>query len=99
MAYAIIKTGGKQFRVEEGARLRVPALDKEAGVIKVNLMSSWCTPAGYVRSAYMTGEVDHRRAIWLRCSEARNASMLRLAMLSWCPSRTRFPAGASRRAM
>ena len=31
MAYAIIRTGGKQFRVEEGASLRVPALDKEAG--------------------------------------------------------------------
>src|SRR5205085_11388691 len=26
-----IRTGGKQFRVEEGARLRVPALDREAG--------------------------------------------------------------------
>jgi large subunit ribosomal protein L21 len=31
MAYAIIRTGGKQFRVEEGATLRVPALAKEAG--------------------------------------------------------------------
>jgi large subunit ribosomal protein L21 len=31
MAYAIIRTGGKQFRVEEGATVRVPALDKEAG--------------------------------------------------------------------
>ena len=31
MAYAIIRTGGKQFRVEEGASVRVPALDKEAG--------------------------------------------------------------------
>ena len=31
MAYAIIRTGGKQFRVEEGATLRVPALANEAG--------------------------------------------------------------------
>ncbi|HEX8073253.1 MAG TPA: 50S ribosomal protein L21 [Pyrinomonadaceae bacterium] len=31
MAYAIIRTGGKQFRVEEGATVRVPALDEEAG--------------------------------------------------------------------
>ncbi len=31
MAYAIIRIGGKQFRVEEGARLRVPTIDKEAG--------------------------------------------------------------------
>ncbi len=31
MAYAIIRTGGKQFRVEEGASVRLPALDKEAG--------------------------------------------------------------------
>lgn len=31
MAYAIIRTGGKQFRVEEGATLRVPSLAKEAG--------------------------------------------------------------------
>ena len=31
MAYAIIRTGGKQFRVEEGAQVRVPSIDKEAG--------------------------------------------------------------------
>jgi large subunit ribosomal protein L21 len=31
MAYAIIKTGGKQFRVEEGATIRVPSIDKRAG--------------------------------------------------------------------
>lgn len=31
MAYAIIRTGGKQFRVEEGQRVRVPVLDKQAG--------------------------------------------------------------------
>ncbi|MGI8996936.1 MAG: 50S ribosomal protein L21 [Pyrinomonadaceae bacterium] len=31
MSYAIIRTGGKQFRVEEGATVRVPSLDKGAG--------------------------------------------------------------------
>ncbi len=31
MAYAIIRTGGKQFRVQEGATLRVPSIDKNAG--------------------------------------------------------------------
>ena len=31
MSYAIVKSGGKQFRVEEGATLRVPLIEKEAG--------------------------------------------------------------------
>lgn len=31
MAYAIIRSGGKQFRVEEGAQVRLPSLDKQAG--------------------------------------------------------------------
>src|SRR3982750_2636733 len=31
MAYAIIRSGGKQFRVEEGAKVRVPLLDKQVG--------------------------------------------------------------------
>lgn len=31
MSYAIIKTGGKQFAVEEGQTLRVPTIDAEAG--------------------------------------------------------------------
>ena len=31
MSYAIIRTGGKQFAVEEGQTLRVPTIDKEAG--------------------------------------------------------------------
>jgi large subunit ribosomal protein L21 len=31
MSYAVIRSGGKQFRVEEGARLRVPALNKKVG--------------------------------------------------------------------
>jgi large subunit ribosomal protein L21 len=31
MAYAIIRSGGKQFRVEEGGTVRLPTLDKQAG--------------------------------------------------------------------
>ena len=31
MAYAIIRTGGKQFRVTEGETVRVPSLGKQAG--------------------------------------------------------------------
>jgi large subunit ribosomal protein L21 len=31
MAHAIIRTGGKQFLVEEGKTIRVPSVDAEAG--------------------------------------------------------------------
>jgi len=31
MAYAIIRAGGKQFRVEEDATVRVPSISKEPG--------------------------------------------------------------------
>ena len=31
MSYAIIKTGGKQFRAEPGKTLRIPSLEGEAG--------------------------------------------------------------------
>ena len=31
MAFAIIRTGGKQFRVEKGAKVRVPALKDAVG--------------------------------------------------------------------
>ena len=31
MSYAIIRTGGKQFRVSEGENVRVPSISKEAG--------------------------------------------------------------------
>jgi large subunit ribosomal protein L21 len=31
MSYAIIRSGGKQFRVAEGATVRVPLMDKPAG--------------------------------------------------------------------
>src|SRR6185503_427760 len=31
MAYAVIKTGGKQFVVEKGSTIRIPSVDTEAG--------------------------------------------------------------------
>ena len=31
MTFAIVRTGGKQFRVEKGASLRVPSLEHEIG--------------------------------------------------------------------
>lgn len=31
MAFAIIRTGGKQFRVEKDGKVRVPSLDREVG--------------------------------------------------------------------
>jgi large subunit ribosomal protein L21 len=31
MTYAIIRTGGKQFRVEPGQRIRIPSLEAEPG--------------------------------------------------------------------
>ena len=31
MAYAVIKTGGKQFVVEKGTTIRIPSIDAEAG--------------------------------------------------------------------
>jgi large subunit ribosomal protein L21 len=39
MSYAIIRTGGKQFNVEEGQTLRVPTIDeKEGGKIEVEAL-------------------------------------------------------------
>ena len=31
MSFVIIRTGGKQFRVEEGQSIRVPLIEKQAG--------------------------------------------------------------------
>lgn len=38
MSYAIIKTGGKQFAVEDGQTLRVPTIDEKEGK-KVDLQA------------------------------------------------------------
>lgn len=52
MSYAIIKTGGKQFAVEEGQKLRVPTLEgKEGDKIKVDALVS-----GEGKDAKFSGE-------------------------------------------
>ena len=41
MSYAIIKTGGKQFAVEDGQTLRVPTIsEKEGAKIKIDALVS-----------------------------------------------------------
>ena len=66
--YAIIETGGKQFRVEEGSRLRVASLPSEAGdelvLDKVLMVGGGSTVVGtpYIATAKVTAQViDHGR--------------------------------------
>ncbi|MDR0339712.1 MAG: 50S ribosomal protein L21 [Desulfovibrio sp.] len=66
--YAIIESGGKQFRVEEGGKLRVAALAAEVGaevtLDKVLLLGGAETAVGtpYVENAKVTAQVvDHGR--------------------------------------
>ncbi|MDR2603997.1 MAG: 50S ribosomal protein L21 [Desulfovibrio sp.] len=66
--YAVIETGGKQFRVEEGTRLRVAALDAEVGsevvMDKVLLLGGEALAVGkpYVENARVAAEVlEHGR--------------------------------------
>ena len=41
MSYAIIRTGGKQFAVESGQKLRVPSIDKKTGeTVELEALSS-----------------------------------------------------------
>jgi prevent-host-death family protein len=50
----VFDTGSSLWRVQ----CKCGALDEEAGVIRVNLTTSWCTPTGYASSTYAAGEVD-----------------------------------------
>ena len=66
--YAIIETGGKQFRVEEGSKLRVASLAAEVGaeltLDKVLMVGGGDAVVGspYVADAKVTAEVvDHGR--------------------------------------
>ena len=66
--YAIIETGGKQFRVEEGSKLCVASLGAEVGseliLDKVLMVGGDSTVVGtpYVATAKVTAEVvDHGR--------------------------------------
>ena len=59
MSYAIIKTGGKQFAVEEGQILRVPTIDAEAGkkVDIATLMSGEGSDATFGSDATISAKV------------------------------------------
>jgi prevent-host-death family protein len=46
--------GGHIYRVQ----CKWGALQDEGAVIRVNLMSSWCTPTGYERRSYSEDEID-----------------------------------------
>lgn len=66
--YAIIESGGKQFRVEEGGKVRVEKLVAEVGndvVIDTVLMlggGSFAVGAPYIENAKVTAEVvEHGR--------------------------------------
>lgn len=66
--YAIIETGGKQYRVQEGAKLRVAKLSAEVGgqvtLDKVLMVGGGSLSVGapYVENAKVTAEVlEHGR--------------------------------------
>ncbi len=41
MSYAIIRTGGKQFAVESGQKIRIPSIDKKEGeTVELEALSS-----------------------------------------------------------
>jgi large subunit ribosomal protein L21 len=68
MAFAIIRTGGKQFRVEKGAKVRVPSINDEVGAsIDLDVLvttdgSSTKVGAPLVDGAKVTATVvDHGR--------------------------------------
>jgi large subunit ribosomal protein L21 len=66
MAYAIIKTGGKQFAVEQGSTIRIPSIEAEAG--KSIELDALLTAAGGNADATVVGAgkvsatvIDHGR--------------------------------------
>jgi large subunit ribosomal protein L21 len=64
MPYAIIKTGGKQFLVEEGNTLRVPSISVEAGkAIELSALLANSDGSPVVGEAKVAATiVDHGRA-------------------------------------
>jgi large subunit ribosomal protein L21 len=64
MPYAIIRTGGKQFFVEEGNTLRIPSIDAEAGKsIELSALLAASDGAPVVGEAKVSATVvDHGRA-------------------------------------
>jgi large subunit ribosomal protein L21 len=64
MAYAVIKTGGKQFVVEKGSTIRIPSIDAEAGksIELDGLLSGDGADAPVVGAAKVSATVvDHGR--------------------------------------
>lgn len=66
MAYAIIRTGGKQFRVEQGATVRVPSISQEPGSaveLETLLVGGGETKVGDALASVKVGAtvVDHGR--------------------------------------
>jgi len=58
MAHAVIKTGGKQFLVEEGQTLRVPSLAADAGSsVELEALLTTATEASKISATV----VDHGR--------------------------------------
>ena len=71
--YAIIETGGKQYRVEEGSKLRVATIDAEVGstvaLDKVLMLGGGELAVGapYVENAKVSAEVlEHGRGEKIR---------------------------------
>jgi len=69
MSFAIIRTGGKQFRVEQGAKVRVPALKNDVGAsVELDVLATTDGDATKVGSPLVDGAkvtatvVDHGRA-------------------------------------
>ncbi len=69
MAFAIVRAGGKQFRVEQGATLRVPSLKQDVGssveleVLVTSGDKETSVGAPLVEGAKVTATVvDHGRA-------------------------------------
>lgn len=68
MAYAVIRTGGKQFVVEKGSTIRIPSVDAEAGKsIELDALLSSAGDADGDGNASATAKVlatvvDHGRA-------------------------------------
>lgn len=61
MAYAVIRTGGKQFVVEKGSTIRIPSVDTEAGksIELDSLLSSSDSEGGLAKVSATV--VDHGR--------------------------------------
>ena len=60
MSFAIVRTGGKQFRVEKGAKVRVPSIEGEVGAsVELDVLAT-AEKVG-VPLVVMATVVDHGR--------------------------------------